>query len=316
MVIFVSPHIRDVFMKRTPVPPSTTVIHNGLDLTRFSPQSPARPRGKKIASIAHLWKKKNPMLALYCLKQIHTYDPGYSLHMVGLHRDLEVIEYVDNYLKHNPLPVHIDGYVDDIPGWLRDKDFILSTSLSESFQYGLAEGMASGLLPLIHNWPGATDLYPDRFIFNDPLECLALLKRLEKADRDEVVEENRAFLLERYDLDQQLEKIESLLLGLADSGRANEQASALVRAGNTLYESGEWSRAYESYRDALDLPDHSLPRWTLLDKLAMCCWHLRSFQEGAGLCRELLEMRDLPPGQRTRIEENLNWHRRRLEETR
>ncbi len=60
--------------------------------------------------------------------------------------------------------VVFDRFGPDIGTWLRRVGFILSTSDDESFHLAPAEGMASGAIPVIRNWPGADTIYDDRWI--------------------------------------------------------------------------------------------------------------------------------------------------------
>jgi len=98
-----------------------------------------------------------------------------------------------------------------MPSWYDDKDFVISTSLFESFHYSIAEGMASGLLPLIHNWYGARNLYPGKYLFDDPDQCLDLLKQLESSDRKKMQTENRQLILNRYNQVDKSEEISDLV---------------------------------------------------------------------------------------------------------
>ena len=106
--------------------------------------------------------------------------------------------YFDQFLKRHPLPITFDGWVDDMPSWYRDKDYIISTSLFESFHYSIAEGMATGLMPLIHDWYGADKLYPNEYLFSDPDDFLTLVKRLQSSDRFQLAQENRHFIVGKY----------------------------------------------------------------------------------------------------------------------
>ena len=120
--------------------------------------------GKRICSIGYINYKKNPALLLYCFKAIHDYDSSYRFHIAGTHQDPRIQIYFDHLLPKLNIPVSFDGWVEDVPGYLRDKDYVISTSLFESFHYSIAEGMASGLLPLIHDWFGASYLYPEEYL--------------------------------------------------------------------------------------------------------------------------------------------------------
>jgi len=185
-----------------------------VNLERFTiPQG--KQRSKKIASVGYINYKKNPALLLYCFKKIHEYDSEYSLHIAGQHQDSRIQLYFDHFLRKNPLPVYFDGWVEDMPSWYADKGYVISTSLFESFHYSIAEGMASGLLPLIHDWYGADFLYPRDYLFSDPGVCLELLRQLEKSDIRERRQTNRQYIARRYNQNDKVSELMALIEGLA-----------------------------------------------------------------------------------------------------
>ena len=187
-----------------------TVIHNGVDIERFTiPQS--KTYGKKIASVGYINYKKNPGLLLYCFKKIYEYDQEFTFHIAGLHQDPRIKLYFDNFLKESPLPIEFCGWVKNMPAWYQDKDYVISTSLFESFHYSIAEGMASGLMPLIHNWYGAKHLYPEEHLFADPDACLELVKNFENNDSYKQALLNRKFISNRYNLDDKFSQISRLM---------------------------------------------------------------------------------------------------------
>ena len=187
-----------------------TVIHNGVDTDRFTiPEN--KTYGKKIASVGYIYYKKNPALLLYCFKKIYEYDPEFTFHIAGLYQDPRIKLYFDNFLEESPLPIEFCGWVKDMPEWYKDKDYVISTSLFESFHYSIAEGMASGLMPIIHNWYGAKHLYPEEHLFADPDACLELIKEFEKNDRCKQAQINRKFISNRYNLDDKFGQISRLM---------------------------------------------------------------------------------------------------------
>lgn len=209
-LVLVSDAVKDLLTYNVPIPTPTTVIHNGLDVEKFMiPKN--KKSGKKICSIGYINYKKNPALLLYCFKAIHDYDPGYTFHIAGEHQDPRIQVYFAHLLPKLNIPVTFDGWVDDIPAYLQDKDFVISTSLFESFHYSIAEGMASGVLPLIHDWLGADRLYPNQYLFTTPEDCVRLVASLEKKDRRAEGEACRKFISERYDARKQLSKIGTLI---------------------------------------------------------------------------------------------------------
>ena len=212
-LVLVSDAVKELLSYNCQVPCPITVIHNGVDLDKFAiPER--KPVGKKICSIGYINYKKNPALLLYCFKAIHDYDSEYTFHLAGEHQDARIQVYFAHLLPKLNIPVSFDGWVKDIPGYLKDKDFVISTSLFESFHYSIAEGMASGVLPLIHDWLGADQLYPQRYVFTTPEDSVRLLKELESSARPQLQAECRNFIAQRYDNRKQLEKVETLITNI------------------------------------------------------------------------------------------------------
>ena len=49
--------------------------------------------------------------------------------------------------------------------WYRNVGFILSTSESEGCHTSVAEGICSGAVPIVIDWPGARSVYGDAAVF-------------------------------------------------------------------------------------------------------------------------------------------------------
>ena len=92
-----------------------------------------------------------------------------------------------------------------------DKKSLILTILFMALTISIAEGMASGLMPLIHNWYGAKHLYPEEHLFADPDACLELIKEFEKNDRCKQAQINRKFINNRYNLDDKFGQISRLM---------------------------------------------------------------------------------------------------------
>ena len=67
--------------------------------------------------------------------------------------------------------VVFDGFGSDVAQWFRKIGFILSPSDFESFHLAVAEGVASGSVPLIWPWEGADELYPEETLVSSPAEA-------------------------------------------------------------------------------------------------------------------------------------------------
>lgn len=119
---------------------------------------------------------KDPAWALDLLDRL----PGFRLLLIGPPFPDEVYPPARNYVRelHQRIAtlgdrVEVLGRTDDVAGALQDVGFILSSSLREGFHLGLAEGAASGAVPVVRDWPllagrgGARSVYPDSWVVDD-----------------------------------------------------------------------------------------------------------------------------------------------------
>lgn len=194
-----------------PVSPPTSIvtIPNGVDLgaMRFV----NRPRGKSIAFVGNLRMVKNPPLLLQCMHRLHSLDSAYRLFVAGVFQDGALEQYVHHMTKELGLTeaVVFDGWQADINHWLADKHYIVSSSTIESQGMGILQGMACGLKPVVHNFPGACEIYPEEFLFDTPGEfCEQILSGAYEPGR------YRQFVERDYSQKEQLAKINELLIKL------------------------------------------------------------------------------------------------------
>jgi len=208
-LIFVAPHIRDIALSKFPnlgQNVRTHIIPNGVDTQKYCFSK--RSKGFNLAYVGYLNHKKNPPLLLQCMRYLVDIDDRYTLHIAGEHQETRSKLYFDHMIKAMELEPHLkfNGWVNDIVPWLADKQYILSTSLLESFGYGIAEAMACGLKPLIHNFIGAKELYPEKYCFNSIKEFGTMV-----LGHDYRSDEYRQYIEENYSRDNQFQKIEGLL---------------------------------------------------------------------------------------------------------
>lgn len=200
-VIFVSHYMRHLFNRRFPgrlARQRVHVIHNGIDLKRF-PFAPSGQRAK-IAFVGQLNYKKDPMVMLHAFSFLRQRHPHLQLHVAGGPDNDRYYLTMPDFLTKNsfqPDVAHFYGHIKDIPAWLADKDYILCTSPFESQGVGLLEAMHRGLRPLIYNFPGAEELYPRQFLWNnfDELEKMLLT--------GPEPEESSRFVADKYSMDRQ-----------------------------------------------------------------------------------------------------------------
>ena len=145
---------------------SSVTIPTGVNLERFSFTD--KPRGKNIAFLSNLRLVKNPAMILQCMQKLHYIDPEYKLFIAGQFQDGSLEQYLRHMVNTLGLQntVFFEGWQRDVHVWLKDKHFIASTSIIESQGMGVLEAMACGLKPVIHNFPGAGEIFKPEYLFN------------------------------------------------------------------------------------------------------------------------------------------------------
>jgi|GEM_PF-1235191 len=211
-LVFVAAHIQAIFLDQLPhlkqkLP--MQVIHNGIDLQRY--RLLERPQGYNIAYVGYINHKKNPSLLLQCMSHLVELDPRYVLHVAGEHQELRFKLYMEHMVAAMDLQKNIvfHGWLENVEDWLADKSYILSTSVLESFGYGIAEAMARGLKPLIHNFVGADNLYPREYLFNNVREFGQMV-----LNADFRPAEYRQYIADHYSQGRQFADIDQLILQL------------------------------------------------------------------------------------------------------
>ncbi len=192
---------------------SIVSVPNGVNLEQFAFRN--RQRGKNIAFLANLRMDKNPAFVLQGMQKLHYIDPEYRLFFGGEFVDSAIEQYLRHMVGALGLRevVFFDGWQDDVNSWFADKHYIVSTSIIESQSRGLLEGMACGLKPVIHNFPGADRMFPSEFLFNISEEfCEQILSDKYGPQR------YRGFVEENYPLAKQMVKINDIFKQLASYG--------------------------------------------------------------------------------------------------
>jgi hypothetical protein len=184
---------------------SVVTIPSGVDLERFT--FTERRHGKNIAFLSNLRTVKNPALVLQCMQKLHYIAPEYRLFFGGIFQNRTLEQYLKHMVDALELRdvVFFDGWQEDVRSWLEDKHYIVSTSIIESQGMGLLEAMACGLKPVIHNFPGAEEIFPSEFLFNISEEfCQQICSESYRPQK------YRKFIEENYPLQKQLSEINSL----------------------------------------------------------------------------------------------------------
>ena len=209
-LIFVAKHIRDIVLQQTPGLPNKVknihIVPNGVNLNKFPFKD--RSKGKNLAYIGHINYKKGPMLLLHAFRELVQLDKRYKLFIAGDFQDARYELYFSQMIQEMGLEdnIQIDEWVENVSKWMEDKQYIVCTSVLEGHPVGLMEAMACGLKPLIHNYVGARQTYPDKYIWNTIPEFVAMV-----AEDDYNPSEYRNYIERNYSLDIQLDRIQNIL---------------------------------------------------------------------------------------------------------
>lgn len=204
--IFIAPHIRDMVMSDSRPATSSMRVHTipmGVDLSRWTFRE--REPGKKIAIVSEKWIIKGMQNILQIAYDL---PRDYEFHWVGIwSNDYPYFrDYALDFIERNHLNFIFTDWVDDLDGWLEDKNYILTASIKEAFSFATAEGMAKGIKPLLHAFYGSSGLWPD-LTWKSPLEATqeVLLGKYDSFSY-------RQYLIDHgYTLNHMMEQIEGVI---------------------------------------------------------------------------------------------------------
>ncbi len=177
-VVCVSRQIADEAIERFGWDPEgLCVIPNSVDVDRFRR---AKLDGARftLATIGYVPRRKRLDRALDVLEALRRDEPRFRLLLVGqppseldwVFGRLDEVEFFRSAFSRVQESDLLRGAVeflpfsDDLPSLFRRVGFVLSTSESEGHQVALAEGAASGAVPVILDRPGVADQYPSRWV--------------------------------------------------------------------------------------------------------------------------------------------------------
>lgn len=195
-LVVVSPTYEKIVRKRLEnVNTRIHTVYNGVDINKFKLQENSVLDNNNVAILSHLNRKKGIAL----LRTVIASMPEWSFHVGGSFQEEPVKLYLEDLELNN---VQYYGLVRN-DEFLKGKRYIMSTSVSESFGMSIAEGMAMGLTPLVHGWPGARDLWPEECVWNT-FEELKNIKPMNAVKCREWIEN-------RYSMDDCIDRLIDIL---------------------------------------------------------------------------------------------------------
>jgi glycosyltransferase involved in cell wall biosynthesis len=182
-VIVVSPMMEKVFRRCVPSAShvEVKVIPNYIDWSRFV-LNKSDVANENIGLIGWAPVAKDLAFALNVIEELNNHGTSFKLHLFGGEPDYEAAANKPDVMSlYSRLDLLVDqgivvkhGWVDHIENELEDIGFILSTSSRESFHLGLFEGVLSGAIPVVRQWPfwgdagSPLDFMPHEWVVSSP----------------------------------------------------------------------------------------------------------------------------------------------------
>lgn len=195
--LYVTPHIRDIVLGkiRTSLPRHLKKwrIQLGVSEDEFPMRKghggggavgerPARDQ-KNIAFVGRFWSMKGSCEMPGLLQRLYQVEPGrnWHLYMVGPFAGDKRIEhgFIEYALEDMGLrdKATLVQRVPDMNRFLEKIDFFVNPSYKEAFSLITAEAALRGIKPVIRNWRGCKDTWPEEWIFNTIEEAVDMILR-------------------------------------------------------------------------------------------------------------------------------------------
>lgn len=188
-VIFICEHNNNRFLEKFPhLSPKVRMIYNPIDCNVLNqPKIPSARFTLGFVGLSPM--RKRPDIGLEIFHNLKQMDDRFKLIFKGrkpweykwLWERPEERNYYEEFFHKIEISefkdeIAFEDYGDDMPSFYSKVGFILSTSDHEGSHQAVAEGMASGAIPIIRNWPGAELIYPQKYIFEDVERAVHLIQ--------------------------------------------------------------------------------------------------------------------------------------------
>ncbi len=196
----------------SPSHPQISIIVNLMDDSRLVSEKKMHDARYTLGMIGTRPERKSFDRALATLELLLQKDKGYRLRIKGLYlpdnrdiyRDDNQLEYYCRFMERINRSdllryrVIFDPPENDLKQWLSLVGFILAPFNSESLHSAVGEGMLTGCVPVVWNWEGAKESWPESAIVENSGQAADKISgcHIEQWQKQGI--EARTFVLERY----------------------------------------------------------------------------------------------------------------------
>ncbi|MFT5619186.1 MAG: glycosyltransferase involved in cell wall biosynthesis [Arenicella sp.] len=194
-----------------------SVIYNGIETKLFGKQKNEPNKPLRICNVGRLSEEKGQMGLIKLASELNKKKLDFAIHLAGegdLRKALES-GIIENALQKN---VILDGFVADIPNYLKNKDILVVSSHWEGFGFVIIEAMASGLpvisvdIPVAHELieQGETGFVVNNRNWEEMAEKISLLS--ENGDLYQKISTNCQKHAKLFEQKLQMDKLEQVIL--------------------------------------------------------------------------------------------------------
>jgi glycosyltransferase involved in cell wall biosynthesis len=242
-VVFVGPHLLEEAAERYSWPQEKLrLIPNAVDVTAMRREK-LPGSAFNLGMIGFVPAIKRIDRALDILELLRARDRRFRLIVKGKppwafpwmrQRDEERRMFQEAYRRIETAPllrgaVSFEDHGPNIPAFLRKVGMIVSTSDYEGHQVAVAEGMASGCVPVILDRPGARQQYDPACVHESPDGAAAAILRLVDTGQFEAEQRRAAEFADRWSLER-IMPLWDEVLGLSDGSPETTQGNAVTVA--------------------------------------------------------------------------------------
>lgn len=222
-LIVVAPHIRRIFEESTQdLDKGELTIHTifcGVNTDKYPLN--IKSKGFNLGYLGYINFKKNLPLTLDIFKKLYDIDKRYKLFLAGQFQDARTAYYLNYFIMENNLQnnIYFDGWKkdDEKIEWLRKIDYMIISSIDEGLCFAAAEGMCSGIKPVLHNCEGIKDHYENKYIFNSVDDAV---KMITEDNYDS--KEYREFIEGKYPLKKEIDNLKELIVSISNIKKIKE----------------------------------------------------------------------------------------------
>lgn len=208
-VICIAPHMERELRKYADFGEKLKCIRPGVNLDKF-PLKISTTDGFQLGMVlGDMWKYKNHMGGLDIFTTLYRQDPRWRLHIRGQHENqsYDPINF-KHYLESRGIDDAVTIYAPmmDMNQFYEEIDILLHPGQKEAFCYAVGEAMAKNIWPVVNEFFGSKDIWPDSILYQTHDQAIKLVKRSLN-----VKGEFRQYIQENYSLERYLKETDEYL---------------------------------------------------------------------------------------------------------